>query len=231
MLSEKSSLFSQIASGQKSPVTASFSVVEIKEKDLTSKMIVQNINLEIQDSNETIQSASGVHILESIHAFEPEYVETVNIVDASSDTDTGSTPQLNDRRKISSDSNTIYDSADELEYELERELESINGLNPYNSISEVDIRSTKVIRIEKQRISFEERRTKLRESKDRDILRDSEVNIDEPIRVNSDQIMEVRDSFYGSDKENDDEPLAFSEDEDIPRYSMEMATDSDSDVV
>lgn len=45
-----------------------------------------------------------------------------------------------------------------------------------------------------------------------------------------DLLMEERGSFYSADKENfDDEPLVFSDDEEIPRYSIEM--DSDSDLV
>lgn len=245
MLSERSALFNQFSSpdsiinesSQSNDTNnPSFSVVEIREKDLTSKMTVQNINF---DDHEQQISSHNVqhHILESCRAFVPEYVETVNIIDVSSDTDTGSTPNLDDRKKMSDDTIDQSDeSADELEYELERELESINKLNPYSSISEIDIRKTKVITIEKQRISFDERGSHPQGSKDRDILKDSEENINEiseaetKVKKPKAPIWE-RDSFYNSDNENDDEPLAFSEDEDIPRYSMEMATDSDSDVV
>uniref|UniRef100_A0A336KZ29 CSON001198 protein n=1 Tax=Culicoides sonorensis TaxID=179676 RepID=A0A336KZ29_CULSO len=229
MLNERSSFFSQMTESEKN---SSFSVVEIREKDLTSKMTVQNINVEQSESLHNVQH----HILESCRTFEPEYVETVNIIDVSSDTDTGSTPNLDEERKKSGDSLDQFDeSPDELEYELEKELESINKLNPYNSISEIDIRKTKVITVEKQRISFDERGSIPQGSKDRDILKDSEENVSQIIEEEKDEekidaSAIERDSFYNSDKENDEEPLAFSEDEDIPRYSMEMATDSDSDV-
>lgn len=243
MLSERSSLFNQLSSPDSmihsessgsNDSNTSFSVVEIREKDLTSKMTVQNINVDDDEQNTTTNVQH--HILESCQAFVPEFVETVNIIDVSSDTDTGSTPNLDDRKKMSDDTIDQSDeSADELEYELERELESINKLNPYSSISEVDIRKTKVITVEKQRISFDERGSHPQGSKDRDILKDSEENINEKSEKESHTEKKTpiweRDSFYNTDHENYDEPLAFSEDEDIPRYSMEMATDSDSDVV
>ncbi|XP_063701703.1 dystrophin, isoforms A/C/F/G/H isoform X4 [Culicoides brevitarsis] len=219
MMNERS-----LRSPNSSNETNDFSVVEIRETELTStKMTVQNINVDKNGENSRVQH----HILESCRTFEPEYVETVNIIDASSDTDTGSTPNLVERKKVAAVPESD-ESPDELEYELERELESINKLNPYSSVSEVDIRKTKVITVEKQRISFEERGSNPRGSKDRDLLDDESGPQQENMRKPHEIIWE-RDSFYNTDNEND-EPLAFSEDEDIPRYSMEMATDSDSDV-
>ncbi|XP_055693426.1 dystrophin, isoforms A/C/F/G/H isoform X2 [Lutzomyia longipalpis] len=200
-----------------------FSVVEIRETNTTPKMKVKNVHLSLTEEGDAPKLKVGQIVLESVDAFEPEFVETVNIVDASedtSDTDTCSTPQLSNRSRGN------LSCLDELERELEN----------YNTSSDVEFRDIdrEVIRIEKQRISFEERRENL-EDKERDILRDSEVGfVKKPprkIRPNLRDILTQpeRDSFYASDKENFDEPLVFSEDEDIPRFSKEMAPANDSD--
>lgn len=189
-----------------------FSIVEIKEGNLSSKMSVLRDNS--TDAN-VGQIVDTINILERCDNFEPEYVETVHIVDASSDTDTGSTPILNRKSSNKMDED---DSMDELEVELEKELELFS-----NYIVDEDV--DKVLLVEKQRISFDGKQNM---EKDRDFLKDSEqIKLRPSLK---ELLMEERNSFYSPDKEND-EALVFSEDEDIPRYSIEMATDSDSDVV
>ena len=188
-----------------------FSIVEIKEGNLSSKMSVQRNDSSVAKVGQIVDT---INILERCDNFEPEYVETVHIVDASSDTDTGSTPILNRKSSNKMDED---DSMDELEFELEREL----GLFSKYTVDEVD----KVLVVEKQRISFDGKQNM---EKERDFLKDSEQMKLRPSL--KELLMEERNSFYSADKDND-EALVFSEDEDIPRYSIEMATDSDSDVV
>lgn len=69
--------------------------------------------------------------------------------------------------------------------------------------------------------------------KERDILHDSEEVSMMKLRPSlKDLLMEERGSFYNTDKENyEEEPLEFSDDEEIPRFSIEMEMDSDSDLV
>lgn len=195
--------------------THEFSVVEIREKSLTSKQMV-----DIRDSVKTVQGqiVDTINIIETVDHFEPEFVETVNIIDASEDT--------SDDEK-----NQDEMDSDEFEYELEKELEK------FNFDSEVHIRADDLIRVEKQRTSFDEKHKSF--EKEHDILGDEEkvpvISKKQPLKILPtlrDILMadeKVRDSFYNSDKENFDEPLIFSDDEDIPRYSLEMATDFDSD--
>lgn len=235
-----------------------FSVVEIREKNLMS---VENVQYDSTDMTEMLhyptypkqgQIVDTINILESCHAFEPEYVETVNIFDASSDTDTaegGSTPNLNvndddgvKELNDEDDDGQTQDDNNELEFELEKELEMISKYEPPVELRTSPAGATgssshNILRIEKQRISFEEKRR--HSDKERDILKDTETAQVMPVNKHlikirpslRDLLTEERDSFYSSDKENYDEPLIFSEDEDIPRYSIEMATDSDSDTV
>ncbi|XP_055715728.1 dystrophin, isoforms A/C/F/G/H isoform X3 [Phlebotomus papatasi] len=230
-LAETSSLFSHISQkgsdsrllSEENRGQGDFSVVEIRETNTTPKMKVKNVHLSLTEPEDLPKPKVGQIVLESVDVFEPEFVETVNIVDASedtSDTDTCSTPQFGDRSRGN------LSCLDELERELEN----------YNSSSDRDVEfrdiDREVIRIEKQRISFEERKDTF-EEKERDILRDSENEVKKPmkIRPNLRDILSQpeRDSFYASDKENFDEPLVFSEDEDIPRFSKEMAPPNDSD--
>ncbi|XP_059621292.1 dystrophin, isoforms A/C/F/G/H isoform X2 [Phlebotomus argentipes] len=222
-LAETSALFSHISQKGSDERLLSdekredeFSVVAIRETNTTPKMTVKNVHLSLEEEeeDEAPRPKVGQIVLESVDVFEPEFVETVNIVDASedtSDTDSCSTPQLRERSRGN------LSCLDELERELEN----------YNT-SDIE---REVIRIEKQRISFEEKRV---EDKERDILRDSEMEVRKPprkIRPNLREILSQpeRDSFYASDKENFDEPLVFSDDEDIPRFSKEMAPANDSD--
>lgn len=190
------------------------SMVEIKERELSTKIILRNI--EFGDAK-----VDTISIFESCSRFEPEQVETVHIIDASSDTDTAnSTPLLNRRSMKSLSSNR--GSFDELETELKRELEAVTLFeDPANDFE-----------VKKQKISFDEH--KKIKGKDRDLLRDSEIAEERAIKMMKlrptlkELWMEERNSFYGPENDNDEEPLVFSDDEEIPRYSIEMDSDSDA---
>lgn len=186
------------------------SVVEIKERELSSKIVIKDVAYE----NAQVDTIS---IFESCSRFEPEQVETVHIIDASSDTDTATSTPLLDRKAIRS-----LGSMDELKTELKRELETVTGFDdPVEDFS-----------VKKQRISFDNHKA-IREI-DRDVLHDSEIAEEKAIksirlRPSLRELwMEERSSFYDNDNDNE-EPLEFSDDEEIPRYSIEM--DSDSDLV
>jgi hypothetical protein len=190
---------------------ASTASKEMQERDEDGKSV---------SSTRTGQIVDTVSILESCNQFEPQQVETVHIIDASSDTDTAnSTPQPR-RRTNGVRSNGSFD---ELQTELERELKTISNF---------DEEESNEFHIEKKRISYEEKRKVL--EKDRDVLLDSELAEKKVISMMKlrptlqELLMEERNSFYSADKDND-EPLEFSDDEEIPRFSVEI--DSDSDLV
>lgn len=189
--------------------------VEVKERDLSMKILYRDI--EFGDPR-----VDTINVFESCSRFEPEQVETVHIIDASSDTDTAtSTPSLK-RKSIKSPNGSI----DELKTELQDELDAVLL---FETIEE----SIEDFSVKKQRISYNGH-VKMDE-KERDVLRDSEMSEEKAIKLMKlrptlkELWMEERNSFYGPDKDNSDEPLEFSDDEEIPRYSIEM--DSDSDVV
>lgn len=146
-----------------------------------------------------------VSILESCNKLELQHVEMVNIIDVTSDSDTATSTPIMSRK--SPHNNSI----DELQTELKRELDTLT------------------IALDAPKVSLQ------KFEKDRDILKDSE-KFDENVSMMKlrpslkELLMEERGSFYSADKENfEDEPLEFSDDEEIPRYSIEM--DSDSDLV
>ncbi|XP_070495965.1 dystrophin, isoforms A/C/F/G/H-like isoform X7 [Chironomus tepperi] len=178
-----------------------YTVVEVKEiEDLKSPKLGQIVDT--------------VNIFENCNQLELQQVETVNIIDASSDTDTAnSTPQLQ-RKSFINVENVNYKangSFDELQTELMKELETVSNfefdmsddqkpttdlsLENEDKVPEID---------EKKIISMMKLRPTLQE-----LLMAERVN-----------------SFYAADKEND-EPLEFSEDEEIPRFSVEIDSDSD----
>jgi hypothetical protein len=198
-------------------------IVEVKEREMNDR---NNKFIDNENVTKTGQIVDTVSILESCKQFEPQQVETVNIIDASSDTDysANSTPQLV-RKPMKSNNGSI----DELKTELKRELETISNFEVEidDDDENKDENSLELV-VKKQRISFDER---VKLGKDRDVLLDSEKSVISGMKIRptlQELLMEERNSFYSADKEND-EPLEFSDDEEIPRYSMEM--DSDSDLV
>lgn len=228
-LAESSSLFSQISDSE--PIdeklneikkSEDVSVVEIREGNLTPKMQVRIASQELENMAK-IEDTNTISIIETVETFEPEFVETVNIIYAS-DASSCSTPVLDDRDDFNErEDKSIRTSFDDLEEELERE-------DSENFASET-------IFVEKQKNSLDNEHLSLL-LKERDLLKDSEneKKIDQHKRRRqiAPTLKEIlsypeRDSFYGSDKENFDDPLVFSEDEDIPRFSLEMTPDVDSD--
>lgn len=252
-LAESSSLFSQIyedtdAFGVEQNIRPeprqndhSFSVVAIRESNLTELK-----KPTYRDDHERLSAAAAallnpkvgeintVSILEIVDYFEPEFVETVNIIDVTSeasDTDTCTTPNLEETRSRTSR------IADDNEGQI-----LIPDSDKSQPIETTE--SPKVIKIEKKRISHAEKaHRKLAE--DRDILRDSEngerqlskskaaKSKKKPIVPSLKEVLSVtgRDSFYSSDNENFDEPLVFSDDDDdsIPTQSSgHLSTDCDS---
>ncbi|XP_017846436.1 dystrophin, isoforms A/C/F/G/H isoform X3 [Drosophila busckii] len=242
-LAESSTLFSQISlnprklSADSAPAkpsknkrkapAAPAQMVEIKVKNIQNdKMSVQNIDLEPQQG----EIVDTVNILESVEPFVPEYVETVQIVDLSEDSDSSS------RAELSKSKGSLSDAATDTEL-----------LRPAAGNT-----STPLLHIQKQRISFEEKRKRI--ANERDLLRDSEdENSSTPaaaaaklqavanpkrwrqlqpeLELADAPESPIRNSFYAADKETgfDIEPLVFSDDEEIPRFSLEMTPTFDSD--
>lgn len=207
-------------SSSKSTTTShTTSVVEVRESNIEMNKF-HNVHGGNTETVYTIQ-------LESVGQFEPEHVETVMIYDVSedtSDTDTCPTPVFDERRAMQQSMESI-DDQDEND-------EEVNAVLTRNNPS-----TTSPIQVERQRISFEENRRSY--EKDHDLLRDSEVNM----RASERKILKIRpslrdilmseerDSFYNSDKENYDEPIEFSEDEDFSKITNEMSVDSDTEMV
>lgn len=244
-LAESSSLFSQISDTNRSnsiyvydqlperqsPEHDQVSVVAVRESDLMQKMSVRIDDQSLEPKLGEI--VNTISILESVDTFEPEYVETVHIIDASetSDTDTcSSTPVLDDGGRNRS-------SFDDLEDDLKR-------CNDDAQYQKLDDEQPHMIIVEKQRIDTSAHALHYR--KERDLLNDydqedhrrmeAKIKMKKSLVPNLKEILctPERDSFYNSDKENNDEPLVFSDDEDIPRFSLEMTpagADSDSDTV
>lgn len=187
------------------------SMVEVKERDLSIRMSINNVGF--GDAK-----VDTINIFESVSGFEPQQVETVTIIDASSDTDTAnSTPQPH-RKSLNNVSNG---SMDELKTELKRELQTVTTFDSEHED----------FKVKKQKISFHKH--KALKGKDRDLLRDSEIDEEKAVKMLKlrptlkDLWMEERNSFYDPDEEVCGSPIAFSDDEEIPRYSVEMDSDSD----
>ncbi|XP_059218782.1 dystrophin, isoforms A/C/F/G/H isoform X3 [Stomoxys calcitrans] len=253
-LAESSALFSQISMNPNADVPppkpskrksgeSQAQMVEIKVKNIGSdKMSVQLAGLEPQQG----EIVDTVNILESVEPFVPEYVETVQIVDLSEDSDSSMRIDAEGKEvKRSKSKRSLCDSPrpvpEEIEFDKDVEVELRLDANQT---------STPILRVEKQRISFEEKRKRI--ETERDILRDSEEEgeaktsgvIKQPKAKrwrqlqmameeldNSIAEQEARNSFYNPDKDLsfEVEPLVFSDDEDIPRFSMEMTQPLDSD--
>ncbi|XP_015038386.2 dystrophin, isoforms A/C/F/G/H isoform X9 [Drosophila pseudoobscura] len=251
-LAESSTLFSQISlnpanvsqsspppkpnkTKRKAPAIPA-QMVEIRVKNIQNdKMSVQSIHHGSgSGAMEPHQGeiVSTVNILESVEPFVPEYVETVQIVDLSEDSDSSSLTKSK-HSLCESPLPTVVDDEETL-------------LRPGDGNT-----STPFLRVEKHRISFDEKRKRI--ANERDILGDSEEDEDGPKTPDAPRAPQVskpkrwrhlqpgtpdtepespgRDSFYSPDKESgfDIEPLVFSDDEEIPRFSLEMTPTIDSD--
>ncbi|KAL9896526.1 dystrophin isoform 9-T15 [Glossina fuscipes fuscipes] len=267
-LAETSALFSQISknpqtanetaansnvNGQKLPLKRKNAdpqaqMVEVKVKNINNNKMSVHITNDLEPQQGEI--VDTVNILESVEPFVPEYVETVQIIDVSEDSDSSVRLDAEGRelKKSKSKRSLCESPRTPLIEESETEKESGVELRPPDANNS----STPILRVEKQRISFEEKRKRM--ESERDILRDSEEETDMPatstpsyvkpkvkrwrqLHAATDELDNnmmdamVRDSFYNPDKELsfDVEPLVFSDDEDIPRFSMEMTQPIDSD--
>ncbi|XP_065355047.1 dystrophin, isoforms A/C/F/G/H isoform X3 [Calliphora vicina] len=219
-------------------------MVEIKVKNIHSDKMSVHMSGDLEPQQGEI--VDTVNILESVEPFEPEYVETVQILDLSEDSDSSLRVDAQGKEvKRSKSKRSLCDSP-----------KTVPEENAWDKDLEVELRpsihqtSTPILRVEKQRISFDEKRKRV--EKERDILRDSEEEGDTPPAAsfkppkakrwrqlqmameeldNSMAEHEARDSFYNPDKDLsfEVEPLVFSDDEDIPRFSMEMTQPLDSD--
>lgn len=285
-LAESSTLFSQIslnpaqvdnvagesktpppkpAKNKRKAPPAPAQVVEIKVKNIQNdKMSVQNIALEPQQG----EIVDTVNILESVEPLLPEYVQTVQIVDLSEDSDSSSRYDAEGKEMRRSKSKRSLNETPRAKAQAADDADEGEAmLRPAEGNT-----STPLLRVEKQRISFDEKRKRI--AHERDILRDSEEDEQEMREGNGNAAggggaaaaanaaevqrskakrwrqlqpeMEattpdtepespIRNSFYSPDKETsfDIEPLVFSDDEEIPRFSLEMTPtiDSDSDTV
>lgn len=183
-LTETSNLFSQLAGEQEAESVAP-SVVEVKERDLSQSPLM---------SVALPRVAEIVDTVETVGNFVPEYVETVQVLDMSEDSDS-----------------------------------SVRVDEDYVALREEEDKP--VLKVEKQRISFEEKRKRI--DKERDILRDSEEDLD--LKSTPKKPKRLRQLFLDEEQKSydPDETLVFSEDEDIPRFSLEnsLAFESDSDTV
>lgn len=185
-LAESSSLFSQISKNRKEdnePLKDQSAVVSVTNIDNTNqpqsvaivernlknhKMSVQNIDIAMEHQEPHVgEIVDTVNILESVDPFVPEFVETVQIVDLSEDSD--SSMRLEDDEELNASMEKIRNNikiniADE---DADDEVEM--RVSPNNT-------STPILRVEKQRISFDEKRKRI--ETERDILRDSEEEVD-----------------------------------------------------
>lgn len=222
-LAETSALFSQIneptsllTSKDETDGEAKFSVVEIRETNLTTpKKVVSTFNIQNQNIGQSLNTCS---ILESVSYLAPSCVETVHIIDVTSDpsdTDTCcSTPNFDERPEIrvSSDDDDDDDGESE-EYETG---EPGPELSP-------------TLKVFTRQISLKEDKNPMQ--KERDLLKDSEQSKVPPKpkrKKLTPTLKEIltsdRDSFYGADKELYDEPLIFSDDDENHR-SRGQSTD------
>ncbi|XP_055852370.1 dystrophin, isoforms A/C/F/G/H isoform X3 [Episyrphus balteatus] len=226
-LAESSSLFSEISknrknktqcddqnpnSNKKSESPSSVAVVEVIEKNIRDhKMSVQNIDI----ANDITEPSVGeivdtVNILESVDPFVPEYVEMVQIVDLSEDSDSSIRVEEDKKRNF------------------EEQCVEMRTTNP----------TSPILKVEKQRISFEEKRKRI--ENERDILRDSEEETEDDTHLprkpkrNRQFLQNKRELFRLSERDSkeltsDQEALVFFEEKDIPRFFFEMTPQIDSD--
>lgn len=277
-LAESSTLFSQIslnpnkamdspqpkpAKNKRKAPAAPAQVVEIKVKNIQNdKMSVQNIALEPHQG----EIVDTVNILESVEPLLPEFVQTVQIVDLSEDSDSSLRVDGNGKEvRRSKSKHSLCESpgakaaeGTDADPDANADADAEAMLRPAAGNT-----STPLLRVAKQRISFDEKRKRI--AHERDILRDSEEEEApqsvaaptgsataseqrpkakrwrqlqpemEALTPDTEPESPIRNSFYSADKETgfDIEPLVFSDDEEIPRFSLEMTPtfDSDSDTV
>lgn len=228
-LAESSALFSQINSAtpfeiaESQPIAASqeYSVVAIRESNLSAPSRPTFPSPQSERLTPKVGEINTVSILEKVDYFEPEYVETVHIIDATSetsDTDTCATPVFDESRRVS----------------------DISGQQPAKF-------SPKILKVERKKIKVplaDRERAKTiahgarTPNDDRDLLHDSEIDARKAGKLKKKPIVPGlkdnlsgtgRDSFYNSDHENFEEPLVFSDDDDDEEASEMMSTDYDSD--
>lgn len=201
-----------------------FSIVEIRETNIsTPKKAINTFNSSSEKMGDELNTFS---ILESVNYLEPSRVETVHILDATSepsDTDTCcSTPNLDERppSKILPDN----DGDESDEYETGEPAPQLGSMM-----------------VSKAQISFNEQQQSRKIHNDRDVLKDSEqteVNANKapakPQRKKfSPTLKEIlnatdRNSFYNSDEETGfDDPLIFSDDDDDEDSSIVSPNDCD----
>lgn len=217
-LAESSALFSQVNNAQKflprrnsiDGCEQKVSVVEVREANLsTPKRVINTYRTSENHPNQNVgQAMNTCSILESVSYLEPSCVETVNIIDATSepsDTETrSSTPNLGDRPD-----NQLSSSDDD------------GGESDEYVTGEPAPHSNNKMQILTRQISYDENRKSLQ--KDRDLLKDSE-QIDGELKPQRKRLTPTlreilsstsdRDSFYSADKEAFDEALIFSDDDD-----------------
>lgn len=211
-LAESSVLFSQVDNLQNvlarkdsnDSNESKFAIVEIRETNLIApKRATYKMHESLQSQN-VGQILNTCSILESVNYLEPSCVETVNIIDATSepsDTETPcSTPNLDDRSdcKLSSEDDDDDDESDECDYETD----TMKIINKRMSVKKRDV--------------LENNRDLPKQSEEIDSIvpkkpqrKKLTPTLKEILSASSD-----RDSFYGADKEVFDEPLTFSDDDD-----------------
>lgn len=194
------------------------SVVEIRESNLTTPKKAINTfhtreSLQRQNLGQVMNTCS---ILESVDFIEPCNVETVHIVDVTSEPSDSETPSstpkqskragLNNQREASSDSDDEGGDSDESDAkEYETGEEPIIGPLP-------ETVSTDKMRILRRGISWDESRKPLK--KDRDLLRDCETQPHRKLVAGLKEILSVRSGDFDREAQSFDEPLVFSEDDD-----------------
>lgn len=213
-LAESSSLFSRISEGEDVFVSSNdhshakidrssaeqqreqaFSVVEIRESNLTSpkKAAINRIGSIRPDQlliPKTGEVVNTVTVLEIADYFEPECVETVNILDVTSetsDTETSTTPIMDDRKSQLTTSQEGFDEMVELLVDD----------------SPVLLRRTSdTLHVETIRASFDENKRRL--SQDRDLLHDSELDHqnDEKTAPRNEVTSNLKEILSGTEGEN-----------------------------
>lgn len=202
-LSESSNLFSQVSEKR----NENPSVVEVKERNLSQSPLMSVALPKVAEIVDTV---------ETVGHFVPEFVETVQVLDMSEDSDSSN--------RLDEDYVELREDGGPL-----KEDDPEDGVILRDPTSRED--SKPVLKVEKQRISFEEKRKRI--DKERDILRDSEEDLE--IKSIPKKPKRLRQLFLDEEQKDydPDETLVFSEDEDIPRFSLEnsLAFESDSDTV